>query len=133
MTMSDSSFFTRATSSPYLPIVAGLVRGILGIASSFGFTWALAVTGDQITMIATAAMAVAMLGWSVWQKICAIRDKRRAEVAAAVASIEKGVPVTVKVTPGDQPNEVVRIPAAEMRAAPVVPPGPPSPAPHPAT
>jgi hypothetical protein len=135
--MSDSNFFTSAASSPYLPIVASLVRGIVGLASSFGFTWALTVTGDQVTMIATAVLAAGMLGWGAWQKIAALRDSRRAEVAAAKASANatmqagSATPVTVTITPAGIPNEAVRVPPAELVAAPSVPLGvAPSPAPR---
>jgi len=134
--MSDSgNYLTSAASSPYLPIVMGLVRGVLGLASSFGFTWALTVTGDQVTMAATAAVAVGMLGWSAYQKIAAIAEKRRAEVAAARASaqmtMEAGhpVPVTVTETAVGKPNIATAIPVAEIAKAPTVPAGtPPAPA-----
>jgi len=129
--MSDTNWLTGAAQSPYLPIVAGLVRGVVGIASGFGFTWALTVSGDQITMAATAVVAVAMLLWSGWQKIAAIRASRSAEVAAAVASAEKGVPVVVTVTPEGQDNIATRVSATEAAAAPSVPISvPPQPAPR---
>ena len=112
---------------PYLPIFAAVVRGVVQIASGFGFTWALTVTGDQVTMAVSAAFMLATLAWSTWQKIAAIRDKRRAEVAAASASanatLVRGVatPVTVTVTPAGQSNKAVRISDAEIARAPVVP------------
>lgn len=131
--MSDSGFFTSAASSPFLPIVAAMIRGLVGIASGAGFTWAATVSGDQATMIATAVVAGAMLAWSGWQKIAAVRASRRSQVAAAVASFEQGAPVTVTETPVGQPNVATRVSAAEAAAAPSVPAGvKPSPAPRPA-
>ncbi len=120
---------------PYLPIIGGLVRGVVQIASGLGFTWALTVSGDQITMATTAAAMLATLGWSSWQKIAAIRDARLAEVAAAKASAQatmatgKPTPVTVTVTPEGQPNIAVPVSAVEMAQAPAVPPLVVSPAP----
>lgn len=119
--MSDASWFSDAAKSPYLPIVTGIVRGLVAIASGFGFTWALTVSGSQIQMAATAAIALAMLLWSAYQKVAAVRAARRAEVAAAVNSIRIGVPVTVIETPQGQPNVAERIPPAEIIVAPTVP------------
>jgi len=119
--MSETNWLTGAAESPYLPIIAGIVRGIVGIASGFGFTWALTVSGDQITMAATAAVALGMLLWSGWQKIAAIRAARRTAVAAAVASAEKGVPVIVTETPPGQQNIATRVSATEAANAPAVP------------
>lgn len=136
--MSDN-WLGNAASSPYLPIVAGLVRGVVGIAAGLGAGWAQFVTGDQITTAAMAAVALGMLVWSVWQKIAAVREKRAAEVAAAVASAKltyenaRPMPVTVTVTPAGEPNIATRINATEMAAAPAVPMDvAPAPAPRPA-
>jgi hypothetical protein len=112
---------------PYLPIITGVLRGLLQIASGFGFTWALAVTGDQITMAVSAAAMLVTLLWSAWQKITAIRDARIKEVAAAKASAQatmaagKPTPVTVTVTPEGQPNVAVPVPPVEMAQAPNAP------------
>ena len=133
--MSDTSpattnWLTGAAQSPYLPIILGLVRGVVGIASGFGFAWATSVSGDQITMVATAIVAVGMLGWSMYQKIADIRANRRTAVASAVASAQHGVPVVVTETPPGQPNVATKISATEQAAAPSVPQGTPlSPAP----
>lgn len=118
----DDNWIATSAKSPYLPIVAGLFRGVVGIASSFGFTWALTVTGDQATMAATAVVALAMLGWSAWQKIASIRAARRAEVGAAKASAAIGKPVTVVETPVGQSNVAVLISREEMATAPAIPP-----------
>jgi len=117
----ETNWLTGAAKSPYLPIVAGLVRGVLGIASGVGFTWASTVTGDQTTMVATAAVAVGMLGWSAWQKVSSIRAARKSEVASAVASAQHGVPVTVTETPAGRPNVATRISVDEALEAPAVP------------
>ncbi len=117
----EGNWLTGAAASPYLPIVLGLVRGVVGIASGIGFAWATAVSGDMATMIATALTALGMLGWSAWQKIEATREARGREVAAAVASAEQGVPVTVTVTPPGEANIATRISATEASAAPIVP------------
>lgn len=119
--MNDGLSIAEAAKSSYLPIVAGLFRGILGIASAFGFTWALAVTADQVTMAATAAVMLATLIWSAWQKIAAIREARAAAVAAAKASAISGQPVLVAVTPPGEPNVAIPISGPELRAAPSAP------------
>ncbi len=135
--MSDSgNFLTSAASSPYLPIAAGIVRGVVGMLSAGGYVWALTVTADQITMWATGIVAAGMLGWSAWQKIEAVRDKRRAEVAAARASAQmtheagRPMPVTVTETAAGKPNIATAVSVAEIAKAPTVPAGtPPAPAP----
>lgn len=109
------------TIKPYLPIIGAVIRGLVQIASGFGFTWALAVTGDQITMATTAAAMLATLLWSAWQKVAAIRDSRRAEVAAAKASAALGQPVTVTVTSPDRPNIATPVPVPELMTAPTAP------------
>jgi hypothetical protein len=112
---------------PYLPIVGAVVRGLVQIASGFGFTWALTVTGDQVTMAVSAGFMLATLLWSAWQKIVAIRNARRAEVAAAKASaaatMTAGVatPVTLTVTAEGMPNKAVRVSPEEIAAAPSAP------------
>jgi hypothetical protein len=82
--------FIPATPDPsYVEIAAGVIRGLLQILSSFGFTWALTVTGSQVTMAATAAVMLATLLWSAWNKI----THARAVNLAAVASASQGRPV----------------------------------------
>jgi hypothetical protein len=63
--MSDNNWLTGAAASPYLPIVAGLIRGVVGIAAGGGFVWAQTVSADQITMVSTAAIAVG-IGWGIF-------------------------------------------------------------------
>lgn len=128
--MSDGLSIAEAAKSSYLPIVAAVIRGLLQIGSMFGFTWALTVTADQTTMAATAAVMLATLLWSAWQKIAAIRTARNAAVAAAVASVAMGRPVVVTVTPPGQDNVATLVSSTEAASAPVVPKGiPPRPAP----
>ncbi len=119
--MSDVNWFSDAAKSPYLPIVAGVIRGAVAIASGVGFTFALTVTDSQRQMAATAALALGMLGWSAWQKVAAVRAARKAVVAAAVASVKIGIPVTVTVTPPGQPNIATIIDPMEIATAPTVP------------
>ncbi len=112
---------------PYLPLIGTTVRGVLYIGGSAGLTWAQTVSGDQIQMIVTAIALAATFGWSIQQKFAAIRDKRRAEVAAASASAEATMkagtptPVTVTVTAEGTPNVATRVSATEAAAAPSVP------------
>lgn len=87
--MSDRELVGSTPYPSYVQIVAGLVRGILQLASGFGFTWALTVSGDQATMIATAIVGVVTLGWSAWQKFSAARQLHM----AALASARKRIPV----------------------------------------
>ena len=123
---------------PYLPILAAVVRGLIQLAAGAGFTWALTVTADQITMAVSAAAMLATLLWSAWQKISAVRAARRAEVAAAKASADAtmkagtAMPVTVKVTAGNLPNAAIRISTTEIAKAPLPPPVDVRPSPAPA-
>lgn len=127
MSTPDTNWMAAAIKSPLYPIVAGQLRGIVGIASGAGFAWALGVTGEQITMAAAVLVALGMLVWSGCQKVAAWRAGRKAEVAAGVASAQKTVefgkymPVTVVETPIGQQNEAVQIPMSEQRGAPTVP------------
>lgn len=115
---------------PYLPIIGAVIRGLVQIASGFGFTWALAVSGDQITMATTAAAMLATLLWSAWQKVQAVKTARLETVAAAKASAALGQPVIVTVTPPGQPNVVTKISATEIAQTPSAPLDvPPKPAP----
>lgn len=75
----------------YVAIVLAVVRGVIQIATGFGFTWALTVSGDQMTMIATAIVMLATLIWSAWQKF----SDARAGHANSVASAELGTPVKI--------------------------------------
>ncbi len=119
--MSDANWFIDATKSPYLPIVAGVFRAVVSIASGFGFTWALTVNGSQVQMAATAAVGVAMVLWSAYQKVAAIRAARHALVAAAVSSAKIGIPVTLIETPPGQSNVAAIIDPKEIALAPEVP------------
>lgn len=140
--MSDSNPFTNAADSPYLPMTpdplvaaqwASILRSLLkvggGLVIAFGLSmppWLSAITDSQITVFVSAAMMLTGLGMAVWGMVKSWWDTRKArarEVAAAVASAEIGVPVTVTVTPAGQPNEAVRISTTEQRAAPSVPMG----------
>ena len=112
---------------PYLPIVGAVFRGLIQIAAGFGFTWALTVTADQVTMAVLGAAMLVTLLWSAWQKIAAVKAARLAEVAAAKASAKatlaagKTTPVTVTVTPGDAPNKAVPVSRVELAATPNAP------------
>jgi len=62
----------------YLPILGSLARTILAVLGTYGCTWAVAVTADQVQMAIGAAMILASAGWSAWQKIAAQRALRTA-------------------------------------------------------
>lgn len=84
-------------------IVSGLVRELLALASAFGFTWALTVSGSQIMMISTALVAIGTAGWTVAQKIIAARREHEIAIESAAASAQAtmmaGQPVVVAVQP----------------------------------
>jgi hypothetical protein len=67
--------------APYVPILMGLCRTVLGVLGSAGVTWALAVTASQIEMAVGAAMILIAAGWSAYQKIEAQRALHRAAAA----------------------------------------------------
>jgi hypothetical protein len=82
--MSDATDFIPATPDPgYVQIAAGVIRGLLQIASGVGFTWALTVNGSQVQMAATAAVMTGTLIWSAWQKFSAARKLHQAALASA--------------------------------------------------
>src|SRR5678815_1975619 len=99
--MTDIDIAVHPPDPTYLSIVAAVIRGVLQIASGLGFGWATFVTGDQVTMIATATVMVLTLFWSAWQKVRAVRRRQVAaeESAAlsAVASAQAGEPVEIVV------------------------------------
>ncbi len=101
--MTDNNNFLPAVPDPgYVAIALGLVRGLLQIAAGCGFTWAVAVTGDQMAMAASALVMLATLLWSAWQKIKATRRVRQAAVESATrtaAASAYGGPVPVAVVP----------------------------------
>jgi hypothetical protein len=76
---------TSTPNASYDEIALALVRGVVQIASGFGFTWALTVSGSQETMIATGLVMIATLVWSTWQKISAARAAHAGSVASAKA------------------------------------------------
>ena len=139
----------------------GQIRGVLILAGGIGLggTWLKPITGltdaelsGYVAAVVSVVSVAAWAGPAAWSWIekkrtawAVAKALRLAAVAAAVASAEQTakathdagrpvlVPVTVIVTPGDQPNEAVRIRASEQEAAPGVPIGvTPSPAPRPA-
>lgn len=83
--MSDAELVPSTPNPSYVAIAAGVIRGLLQIASGVGFAWALTVNASQIQMAATALVMLLTLVWSVWQKIA----QARAQHAAAVASASK--------------------------------------------
>jgi len=106
-----------------MQMLGGLVRtGIAAFGAYLG-TLGLTVSGSALDQLAGSAMILIALGWSGVQKWWANRAARSGAVAAAVASVEVGRPVTVTVTPAGEPNVATLIPAEERRAAPVVPAG----------
>lgn len=110
------------------PLIGSVLRsGIIALGSYLG-TVGIAVTGEMQDKLLGAAMITVGLGWSGVQKWWAKRAARSGAVAAASASAEitakTGIPtpVTVTVTPGNLPNEAVKISPAEIAKAPARPP-----------
>jgi threonine/homoserine/homoserine lactone efflux protein len=101
MTIYNDNPLPTTPDPTYLSIAAGLVRGVLQIASGLGFAWAAGVTGDQVMMVASALVMVATLTWSTWQKIQAARTRRAAANQSANqsanATFQAGERVTVAV------------------------------------
>lgn len=97
----DPGLLPAAPNATYLSIVAAVIRGLLQIASGLGFGWALAVTGDQVTMVATALVMLGTLLWSAYQKIQAVKRTRDAAALSAHlsadASARAGEPVPIAV------------------------------------
>jgi len=98
-----------------------------GALAAFGIslpTWLASITDPQLNIIISAAMffggaGVALVGvlkgrWDKWRA-------RAITVASAVASVEKGTPVVVTVTPPGQDNIATKVSATEAAAAPNVP------------
>ncbi len=73
----------------YFPLVTSLVRTLLAVAGSAGFTWALSVTASQVEMAVSAAMILAAAVWSFWQKVEAMRALRRAAANPVGAAVPK--------------------------------------------
>lgn len=100
--MTDIDLTVHPPNPTYVSIVAAVIRGVLQIASGLGFAWGAFVSGDQVMMIATAAVMVGTLLWSAYQKIQAMRQKERAAIASAVTSAEAtvsaGQPVAIAIT-----------------------------------
>lgn len=97
--MSDD-FVSSKPDPSYVAIAAGILRGLLQLASGFGFAWALAVTGSQITMLATGIVMVIAFVWSAWQKVGQAWAVHQAAVMSAskrtaVQPTEKIIPPTI--------------------------------------
>lgn len=87
--MSDNIPTLPASWAPYLPIATGIARKLLAVAGSYHVTWALAVTDSDVQMATGAAMIVASVLWSGWQKIRAQRALDAAAAAPAGVTIPK--------------------------------------------
>jgi hypothetical protein len=102
MSIDENDLLSSVPDPTYIKLIAALVRGLLQIASGLGFGWALAVTGDQVMMVATAIVMLGTLIWSFWQKFQEIKHRKQAAVASAVqsanATAKAGEPVAVVVT-----------------------------------
>lgn len=74
----------ESTPNPsYVALVTALVRAGLQIAAGAGFTWALAVNGDQVQMAVSALIGLGTVVWSEWQKVAAARREHQIAVASA--------------------------------------------------
>lgn len=66
--------------TPYVAMATSILRHIVTALGAFGYTWAQAVTGDQIQMIVS---AVAVVGATVW----GIVQKQQTKTALNVATV----------------------------------------------
>jgi hypothetical protein len=111
-----------------MPIITGQLRTAVAAFGAYLATYGVTVSGEAQDQLVGAGLVAASLILSGVQKWWAERKKRRAEVYAAKATAEATMkagtptPVTVVVTPGNLPNEAVRISATELAAAPLSPP-----------
>lgn len=69
--------------APMVVLVGGAVRAILAILGGFGIAWAEGVTGNQVTLIASTLVALAAIGWSIYQKIYAAWREHQIAVMSA--------------------------------------------------
>lgn len=101
MSIDNLDLLPKAPNAAYVQIVAALIRGFIQIVSGLGFGWGVFVSGDQITMAATALVMLGTLLWSAWQKLQAERHKQHAAVASALKSAQAtaaaGEPVAIPV------------------------------------
>ena len=102
-------------------MLLGAVRHLLTLAGGYLAAGGITLTGTQYDNLAGGIVAIVMVGWSLWQKRSASTAARQVAVASAVATLEKGVPVTVAVTPPGEANVATKISATEIAAAPAVP------------
>lgn len=75
--------------SAYVPILAGLGRGLLSALGGIGCTWAYTVNASEIQMGVSAALIVVSLIWTAVQKIQALRASHDSSVASANASAQR--------------------------------------------
>ncbi len=102
-------------------MLLGFVRHLLTVAGTMFAAGGINLSGTQLDNLAGGIVALAVVGWSMWQKRTAAVASRQIAVASAVATFEKGTPVTVEVTPVGEPNVATKISATEIAAAPAVP------------
>lgn len=85
----------------HVQAVAALLRAVIQFAAGAGFTWGALVTGDQVTMAATALVTIGTIAWSLWQKRRSATHLRQAALVSAVRSAEAsaaaGAPVVLPV------------------------------------
>ncbi len=91
-------FVPGVPNSAWMPLLLGQVRTVGAALSGMGFAWGKYVSGDEFTQAAWAAVGVAALVWSGWQKVSAEIAKYRAAAVSADASANataNNTPVTV--------------------------------------
>ena len=103
MSQDNINLLPEAPNPTYVAIAAGVIRGLVQIAAGLGMGWATFVTGDHIMMAASAAVMLAMLFWSAYQKFQVARRARQvareAAFRSAIATAEAGRPVVIAPSP----------------------------------
>ena len=125
--MSDRITFPPPPDPVKMAQIAAVAKNVLSMlvgAGVLGAVWA-GVSVEQITNWLTAALTLAGLVGGAYSMFRSWRrpiEQRAVLVASTVASVEQGQPVSVTVTPGNLPNEAVKISPAEIAKAPAAPP-----------
>jgi hypothetical protein len=87
----------------YQPILGVIFRGVIIAGGVYGWTWAQAVTADQVNMYVGAAMAVGGVLYGIYRVVLNQIKMRKAALASAVLTAEAthatGVPSPVVVLP----------------------------------
>lgn len=93
--------------SAIAPVIFGVLRAVAAFVGGLGFAWGKYVTGDEATMAVYAAIGLAALLWSGYQKVrseiakirLAATASAESAKATATATIQRGEPTPVAVVP----------------------------------